>query len=75
MTRRGTLAATDACRDVTASAVMPQRAMVTAAVAALVPPVYERPPRIPAATRRFQMNSTTIAPIVAVMKPAPWSGL
>ncbi len=26
------------------------------------------------ATSRFQMNSTTSAPIVAVMKPAPWSG-
>ena len=27
------------------------------------------------ATSRFQMNSTTSAPMVAVMKPAPWSGL
>ena len=26
------------------------------------------------ATSRFQMNSTTSAPMVAVMKPAPWSG-
>jgi hypothetical protein len=26
------------------------------------------------ATSRFQMNSTISAPIVAVMKPAPWSG-
>jgi hypothetical protein len=29
----------------------------------------------PLATRRCQMNSTTTAPIVAMMKPAPWSGL
>ena len=27
------------------------------------------------ATSRFQMNSTISAPMVAVMKPAPWSGL
>jgi hypothetical protein len=26
------------------------------------------------ATSLFQMNSTSSAPIVAVMKPAPWSG-
>jgi hypothetical protein len=26
------------------------------------------------ATSRFQMNSTTSAPMVAVMKPAPWLG-
>jgi hypothetical protein len=26
------------------------------------------------ATSLFQMNSTTSAPIVAVMKPAPWFG-
>jgi hypothetical protein len=26
------------------------------------------------ATSLFQMNSTTSAPMVAVMKPAPWSG-
>ncbi|RTM11736.1 MAG: hypothetical protein EKK33_20265 [Bradyrhizobiaceae bacterium] len=29
----------------------------------------------PLATSRCQMNSTTTAPIVAMMKPAPWSGL
>ena len=29
----------------------------------------------PLATSLFQMNSTTSAPIVEVMKPAPWSGL
>jgi hypothetical protein len=28
----------------------------------------------PLATSLFQMNSTISAPIVAVMKPAPWSG-
>ena len=28
----------------------------------------------PLATSLFQMNSTTTAPIVAMMKPAPWSG-
>jgi hypothetical protein len=29
----------------------------------------------PLATSLFQMNRTTSAPMVAVMKPAPWSGL
>ena len=29
---------------------------------------------VPLATSLFQMNSTTSAPMVAVMKPAPWSG-
>ena len=29
---------------------------------------------VPLATSLFQMNSTTTAPIVAVMKPAPWFG-
>jgi hypothetical protein len=29
----------------------------------------------PLATSLFQMNSTISAPMVAVMKPAPWSGL
>jgi hypothetical protein len=29
---------------------------------------------VPLATSRFQMNSTTSAPMVAVMKPAPWFG-
>jgi hypothetical protein len=28
----------------------------------------------PLATSLFQMNRTTSAPMVAVMKPAPWSG-
>ena len=31
-------------------------------------------PITPRATSRFQMNSTTSAPMVAVMKPAPWLG-
>ena len=29
----------------------------------------------PLATSLFQMNNTISAPMVAVMKPAPWSGL
>ena len=40
------------------------------------PPTYRLPGSeiVPLATSLFQMNSTTSAPMVAVMKPAPWSG-
>jgi hypothetical protein len=34
-------------------------------------PAYLRPPITPLATKRFQMNSTTIAPTVAPIKPVP----
>ena len=36
--------------------------------------LFPDPEITPRATSRFQMNSTTSAPMVAVMKPAPWSG-
>ena len=36
--------------------------------------LFPDPVIAPLATSRFQMNSTISAPMVAVMKPAPWSG-